>query len=276
MKKTDATGLLIALTALFVFTPTNLRADQSASPETIREAKSRQLLFAKKPPSPTRGRLGWGSQREARQIFPSPQKHPHWDTSPTGKKAGRQRHHRATGTMESAQSPSQGKTPGIPAAPYAGQQARAIKALSEKEIRGLLKGAGLGFAKAAELNHYPGPVHVIALASELGLTPAQSARVKALYAQMKSEAIPLGEQIIAREKHLDTLFATRRIDQTSLRAATARIGRLRGSLRAVHLGYHLKMKTLLTPHQTAAYDRLRGYGPGGPAMDHGKHGGQQR
>ncbi len=159
--------------------------------------------------------------------------------------------------------------------PYAGQQTRAIKALSPDEVRGLLSGAGLGFAKAAELNHYPGPVHVLALAGKLGLAPDQSARTEALYRQMKREAVPLGERIIAREKRLDTLFASRRIDEGSLQAVTAAIARLRGELRAVHLKYHLKMKTLLTPHQVAAYDRLRGYAsPGGEMKDHNQHGGQ--
>ncbi|MEE9255656.1 MAG: hypothetical protein V3V56_00630, partial [bacterium] len=159
--------------------------------------------------------------------------------------------------------------------PYAGQQTRAIKALSPDEVRGLLSGAGLGFAKAAELNHYPGPVHVLALAGKLGLAPDQSARTEALYRRMKREAVPLGERIIAREKRLDTLFASRRIDEGSLQAVTAAIARLRGELRAVHLKYHLKMKTLLTPHQVAAYDRLRGYAsPGGGMKDHNQHGGQ--
>jgi hypothetical protein len=45
--------------------------------------------------------------------------------------------------------------------PYAGQQARSIKALSDEEIAALRKGEGMGMAKAAELNGYPGPVHVL-------------------------------------------------------------------------------------------------------------------
>lgn len=166
-----------------------------------------------------------------------------------------------------------------PAAPYAGQQTRDIKALSEDEVSGLLSGAGLGFAKAAELNHYPGPVHVIALAGQLGLTPEQSARTKTLYQSMKRQAVPLGEKILAREKHLDTLFASGAITEDSLRAATSGIGRLRGELRAVHLSYHLKMKTLLTSAQVAAYDRLRGYepgsGPSGGAGNQDQHGGHR-
>jgi hypothetical protein len=39
--------------------------------------------------------------------------------------------------------------------PYAGQQARTIKALSDEDIAALRKGEGMGMAKAAELNGYP-------------------------------------------------------------------------------------------------------------------------
>ena len=45
--------------------------------------------------------------------------------------------------------------------PYSGQQGRMIKALSSKEVQGLLQGKGMGMAKAAELNQYPGPRHVL-------------------------------------------------------------------------------------------------------------------
>ena len=61
-------------------------------------------------------------------------------------------------------------------APYAGQQMRTIKALSDDDIAALRKGEGMGMAKAAELNGYPGPVHVLALAGQLGLTEAQQTR----------------------------------------------------------------------------------------------------
>jgi hypothetical protein len=60
-----------------------------------------------------------------------------------------------------------------PPTPYAGQQTRAIKALSDDDIASLLKGEGMGMAKAAELNGYPGPIHVLALAPQLKLTEPQ-------------------------------------------------------------------------------------------------------
>ena len=45
--------------------------------------------------------------------------------------------------------------------------------------RQFLAGAGMGYAKAAELNSYPGPMHVLELADRLGLTPDQQTKTKA-------------------------------------------------------------------------------------------------
>jgi hypothetical protein len=63
--------------------------------------------------------------------------------------------------------------------PYAGQHQREIKALSADEIKQYLAGAGMGYAKSAELNHYPGPGHALELADKLGLSDGQR-RTRAL------------------------------------------------------------------------------------------------
>ena len=55
-------------------------------------------------------------------------------------------------------------------ATYAGQQTRVIKALSLQETQDLLDGKGLGLAKAAELNGYPGPMHTLEHADAMKLT----------------------------------------------------------------------------------------------------------
>jgi len=57
--------------------------------------------------------------------------------------------------------------------PYAGQHERSVKALSDDEIKQYLAGAGMGYAKAAELNGYPGPMHVLELADKLALSAEQ-------------------------------------------------------------------------------------------------------
>lgn len=153
-----------------------------------------------------------------------------------------------------------GAPPGAaPAQPYAGMADRRIKALSEEEVAGLLAGRGMGLAMAAELNGYPGPMHVLEHAEALGLSPAQRRTAEALRERMLAEARTLGARIVAQEQELDTLFATGAADAGRLAALTASIGALNGRLRETHLATHIAMRDALDPAQRAAYARLRGY-----------------
>jgi Spy/CpxP family protein refolding chaperone len=155
-----------------------------------------------------------------------------------------------------------------PSSPYAGQQTRAIKALSPEDIAGLLNGEGIGMAKAAELNGYPGPVHVLELARELGLTADQRQQIQAIFDRMSTAAKPLGAELVEREQMLDQAFAKSEITPDRLAAETAAIGELAGRLRLVHLAAHLETRALLNPGQIALYQRLRGYGDPAAAMHH--------
>lgn len=152
--------------------------------------------------------------------------------------------------------------------PYAGQQERAIKSLSEDEVEAYRQGSGMGFAKPAELNHYPGPKHVLELSEELGLTADQEARIKRVYEAMHAEAVRLGRAILEKEKSLDDLFAKASVTPGSLKQSVGEVARLQGALRAAHLAAHLEMKQILTPEQIAKYDALRGYGSGDTAAQH--------
>ena len=143
--------------------------------------------------------------------------------------------------------------------PYAGQQDRPIKALSDEEILSYLNGEGLGYAKAAELNRYPGPRHVLDLATQLGLTEPQKQRVQGIYDAMHEKAARLGKEIVSHEAVLDSLFSSRIIDSAGLRSLVSEIAQLQGDLRATHLQAHLAVTRILAPDQILAYDRLRGY-----------------
>jgi hypothetical protein len=114
-------------------------------------------------------------------------------------------------------------------------------------------------ALAAELNGYPGPLHVIELRSELALADDQLARVRALFDAMRTETIAIGERLIAQEAELDRQFAARAVTPASLAAATAEIGSTQAALRAAHLRYHLATADVLTAAQIAHYSELRGY-----------------
>jgi hypothetical protein len=145
------------------------------------------------------------------------------------------------------------------ATPYAGQQARAIKALSEQQIADLKQGRGMGLALAAELNGYPGPLHVLELKDQLRLTSDQHQRFQQLFESMKAEAIEAGEALIARERALDRRFAEGGMTPEALFSLTASIGEAQGRLRAVHLKHHLSAADLLSPDQRQRYVDLRGY-----------------
>lgn len=143
--------------------------------------------------------------------------------------------------------------------PYAGQQSRAIKALSAQEVDDLVAGRGMGTARAAELNRYPGPAHVLELQDRLGLTPEQVSRAHAIQAHMQAQATAAGQRVVAAERTLDEAFAKGAIDEASLTARVLEVGQLQAEFRLAHLQAHLEMKGLLTPEQVARYDGLRGY-----------------
>lgn len=143
---------------------------------------------------------------------------------------------------------------------YEGQQVRMIKALSEDDIYGLRNAHGMGLAKAVELNHYPGPKHVLELAEELGLNDKQKQAAEDLFEEMKEFATDVGEKIIEAEDNLDELCATGIITDKELQKRLEKLGKLQGKLRYAHMRAHLQMKTHLTAEQVALYDHFRGYG----------------
>lgn len=152
--------------------------------------------------------------------------------------------------------------------PYTGEQARANKSLSAKEIQGYLSGHGMGMAKAAELNHHPGPKHVLELSEQLGLTQEQENRTEQVYQEMHKNAVRVGKQIVEAEKKLNTRFAQRNLRKASLQKLVMQISELQGTLRFVHLNAHLQMLDILSPEQIEKYDTLRGYRMHQPQMHH--------
>lgn len=143
--------------------------------------------------------------------------------------------------------------------PYAGHEARAIKSLSAEEVEQYRQGAGMGFAMSAELNHFPGPMHVLELADQLALSAAQREATRELMDTHKAEARVIGARLVDAEAALEQLFRSGRIESAQLRDAVSRVAVIQGEYRLSHLETHRRMRALLTEQQVAAYDRLRGY-----------------
>jgi len=147
----------------------------------------------------------------------------------------------------------------IAASPYRNFADRPIKAMSPEKIDALNTGKGAGYALVAELNGYPGPRHVLDLASELALTETQLSTTRDLFDRMQTEAIRLGKLIIVGERQLEEAFRQRKISEAVLFRLTEEIAETESRLRATHLKYHLAMVKILSNEQVIAYDRLRGY-----------------
>lgn len=162
-------------------------------------------------------------------------------------------------------------SPAFAQSPYAGQQHRPIKALSEQQVQGYLAGKGMGFAKAAELNHYPGPKHVLELAAPLKLSNAQRRATQALFDKMQAQAKVLGQKLVSGEQALEHLFASEQVDPARLQAQVDSNARVQGQLRYTHLVTHLAQRDILSPAQRLHYDQLRGYAAGGGHQHDGAH-----
>ena len=148
------------------------------------------------------------------------------------------------------------------AMPYAGLETRRIKALSDQQIADLMAGRGMGLALAAELNGYPGPLHVLEHAETLHLSEEQRSQTIAMIDAMKAETVAIGERMIMKEAELDRLFSARVVSPALLETVVSQIAAAQGELRVAHLRYHLKMVELLSPAQFAHYATLRGYSRG--------------
>ena len=157
----------------------------------------------------------------------------------------------------------------VPTSPYTSLLDSPIRGLSLEEIQELETGAGAGFARAAELNGYPGPRHILDLQTELALSDDQRLQVQQLFDDMNSQARPLGADILQLETELELAFRTQTIDEASLEAQLTMLADKYGELRLLHLRTHLVAIKLLTPQQLAHYDELRGYAQPDSNNDHG-------
>lgn len=142
---------------------------------------------------------------------------------------------------------------------YMGQESRQIKALSSDDTRGYLEGRGMGLAKAAELNGYPGPMHVLQMKEALQISKTQELKITAIFDKMKRETIALGKEIVRTEAQLEQEFRSNRANPVRVEDLTTMIGAIQAKIRASHLNAHIATKPLMTTSQLKKYNDFRGY-----------------
>ncbi|HXJ81277.1 MAG TPA: hypothetical protein VMS64_21685 [Candidatus Methylomirabilis sp.] len=151
--------------------------------------------------------------------------------------------------------------------PYRAQAQSSLRSLSDSEIAELRAGRGMGLARAAELNSYPGPRHVLdaVAAGQLSASAEQLRQLRGIFDTMSDEARRVGALILKEEEQLEATFRDRTIVERDLRERVARIAALQGELRVIHLRAHLLTRAVLSTDQIARYDELRGYTTGQPS-----------
>lgn len=154
-------------------------------------------------------------------------------------------------------------------ASYSGLERREIKALSPEQVQQYLSGAGMGYAMPAELNRFPGPLHVLELADKLSLKSEQRARIQELMDAHKAEARAIGAKRVEAERALESLFRSGQVEQGALRQLVEASAALEGQYRLAHLETHRRTRALLTEEQVERYVALRGYSGG--SKPHGRH-----
>ena len=150
---------------------------------------------------------------------------------------------------------------------YVGEEKREIKSLSESDIEELENGKGWGFAKAAELNGVPGPIHLLEMKKEIRLSSEQIQKIEDIYQKMKKQAITLGLELIELERRLNNHFANRTITDNLLHELLGEIVQVRKKLRYAHLSAHLKTPDILSFEQITLYNQLRGYSSNDPCKN---------
>jgi Spy/CpxP family protein refolding chaperone len=146
-----------------------------------------------------------------------------------------------------------------PAAPQAPAAGGGTASLTAEQVKQLLDGEGMGLARSAEMNQYPGPKHLLELAKALSLTSDQQKEISAIREDMLKRARPLGQAIVDAERELDAAFRSGTITEADLRQRLDAIAKLQADLRLAHLRAHLLTKPLLTAEQIRKYDQLRAH-----------------
>jgi len=156
-------------------------------------------------------------------------------------------------------------------ASHRGEPDPEIPGLGADEVADLRAGHGMGLARVAEVQGYPGPRHVLDAwaAGQLSLSTDQVHRIRGIHHAMAAEARRLGGLVVDAERELGLAFRRGAVDAPGLQERVDRIATLRGALRAEHLRAHLRTRAVLDPAQIARYAELRGPAPASGPPGHG-------
>lgn len=134
-----------------------------------------------------------------------------------------------------------------------------VPTLSDTQYDAWLKGSELktDLALVAEINNYPTPEKVLKLKKQLDLSPIQINQINDIVKYLKLKKIEAGGDFVRNEKMLDSLFRTKKANESNIIFFGNRYGLFLGEYRTSLLIACKRTSEVLTPKQLGRYVQLQ-------------------
>ena len=110
------------------------------------------------------------------------------------------------------------------------------------------------------------------MATQLGLTPEQTAQLQAMREALFKELAPLQESLFSKGQELRLLWASPTPDQGQIAAKQKEITQLQSQIQEMGTAYQLEARKVLTPEQQEKLSSFMGGRGFGPGPGWGRHG----
>ena len=114
-----------------------------------------------------------------------------------------------------------------------------------------------GIAQADTGGWGGGRHNFIKIAEKLGLTDAQKAQIKAIFQANKVVVKPIYTSLRTERKNLQALLHADTVDETAIRAETAKIAGIQADLNINRANVGIQFRAILTPTQLATLKILQ-------------------
>jgi hypothetical protein len=132
-----------------------------------------------------------------------------------------------------------------------------VKTLTDEQYNAILNGDDVNnLAHVAAMYRYPYPEQVLKYRTHLKLSAEQIAKLNAINATLKMKKTEVGLSVVQNERVIDSLFRTRRVNESVIVFYTNRYGAYQGEFRGALLIACYNTRKVLNPVQLNQYNEL--------------------
>lgn len=132
-----------------------------------------------------------------------------------------------------------------------------VRTLTDEQYNAILNGDDVyNVAHVAAMYRYPYPDQVLKYRTHLKLSAEQIAKLNAINATLKMKKTEVGLSVVQNERVIDSLFRTRRVNESVIVFYTNRYGAYQGEYRGALLIACYNTRKVLNPVQLNQYNEL--------------------